>query len=97
MLARDPPVITAGEVLRVAGLLLEGEDQWNAESSPLLTKVVGPALAEAERAFLTALSRISLDDLMRLGVVWCPDEEPGGMLGADGQLEPQPSGDPRQE
>ena len=51
MLARDPPVITAGDVLRVAGLLLEGEDQWDTESSPLLTKVVGPALAEAERAF----------------------------------------------
>jgi Rrf2 family protein len=95
ILARDPPVITAGDILRVAGLLLEGEDQWNSESSPLLTKVVGPALAEAERAFLTALSRISLDDLMRLGVVCDSNEEAVDAIEeTDGPLERQPSEHP---
>src|SRR5271169_2737620 len=45
-LARDLPAITAGDVLRVAGLLDDGPDEWNPESSPLVSNVIGPALAE---------------------------------------------------
>ena len=74
-LARDLPPITAGDVLRVAGLLEDGPGEWSPQSSPLLTNVVAPALAEAEHAFSDALSRIRLEDLMRLGSAWRANEK----------------------
>jgi hypothetical protein len=40
-------------------------DDDGAIASPLIAEVVSPAVAEAERAFSGALSRINVDDLAR--------------------------------
>jgi Rrf2 family iron-sulfur cluster assembly transcriptional regulator len=61
-LARDESEITADEILRAAGAADENAEGPLADSS-LLNKVVLPALAQAERAFSTALARISIADL----------------------------------
>jgi Rrf2 family protein len=63
-LARERRRITADDILRAAGTIEDGSETANAGSA-LLTVVVIPAVAQAERAFSTALSRINLDDLVR--------------------------------
>ena len=62
-LARERRRITADEILRAAGTIEVGE---NAQSnSALINSVVIPAMAQAKRAFSTALSRVSLEELAR--------------------------------
>jgi Rrf2 family protein len=61
-LAREQRKITADDILRAAGAADEGEEGPLADSA-LLGKVVLPALAQAEKAFASALSRISVEDL----------------------------------
>jgi Rrf2 family protein len=64
-LARERRRITADDILRAAGSIEEPEAAAMS-GSVLLKSVVTPAIGEAERAFSMALSRISLDDLVRL-------------------------------
>ena len=63
-LGRERRRITADEILRAAGTI-EDADATQHSTSALLTSVVIPAMAQAERAFSSALSRISLDELVR--------------------------------
>ena len=60
-LAREPHRITADDILRAAGSEEPGEPR--SVDSPLLSKVVEPALAQAELAFSTALARINVEEL----------------------------------
>lgn len=60
-LARERHRITADDILRAAGADEPGEPR--AAGSVLLNDVVEPALAQAERAFSTALARINIEDL----------------------------------
>ncbi len=63
-LAREHKRITAEAILRAAGSAEEaGEPPLPA--SVLVTAVVKPALAEAERAFSAALSRINVEDMAK--------------------------------
>jgi Rrf2 family protein len=62
-LARERRRVTANDILRAAGTV-EDTDERPAESE-LLSKVVLPALANAEHEFGVALSRINLDDMAR--------------------------------
>jgi Rrf2 family transcriptional regulator, iron-sulfur cluster assembly transcription factor len=62
-LARDRRRVTANDILRAAGTVDDG-DQLHA-GSDLLTKIVLPAMANAEQEFGVALARISLEDLAR--------------------------------
>ncbi len=62
-LARERRRITADDILRAAGTIDESIDA--AAGSDLLNQVVIPAVGQAERAFATALSRISIDDLVK--------------------------------
>jgi len=62
-LARDRGRITAEEIVRAAGTV---EDLGEPPSgSRLLSAVVRPAVAEAEKAFSSALARINVDDMVR--------------------------------
>ena len=61
-LAREQRRITADDILRAAGTADELNGVSLAES-PLLSKVVMPALAQAESAFSGALARINVEDL----------------------------------
>ncbi len=63
-LARERRRISADDILRAAGSIEHGEEQTKTGSA-LLSQVVIPAIGQAERAFSTALSRISLDELVR--------------------------------
>jgi Rrf2 family transcriptional regulator, iron-sulfur cluster assembly transcription factor len=63
-LARERRRITADDILRAAGSIDEAIEPAR-PGSALLTEVVIPAVTQAERAFSTALSRISLDELVR--------------------------------
>jgi Rrf2 family protein len=63
-LARERRRITADDILRAAGSIEQGDELAKAESA-LLSQVVIPAIGQAERAFSAALSRISLDELVR--------------------------------
>jgi Rrf2 family transcriptional regulator, iron-sulfur cluster assembly transcription factor len=63
-LARDERDITANEILRAAGTVDEAEDS-HVRGSMLLTNIVVPALEQAERAFATALARITVADLAK--------------------------------
>ena len=63
-LARERRRITADDILRAAGSIEEQGSSASAGSA-LLVEVVIPAVAQAERAFSTALGRISLDELVR--------------------------------
>jgi Rrf2 family protein len=61
-LAREQHRITAEDILRAAG----NEDEINGvpiANSNLLSKVVMPALGQAEHAFSNALARISVEEL----------------------------------
>jgi Rrf2 family iron-sulfur cluster assembly transcriptional regulator len=63
-LARDQDCITADDILRAAGTVEEiGEPSQRASS--LLAQVVMPALAQAERAFSSALGGINIEQLTR--------------------------------
>jgi Rrf2 family iron-sulfur cluster assembly transcriptional regulator len=63
-LARDRRRITADEILRAAGSVDEFENP-SMPSSDLLSNVVVPALAQAERAFSVALGQINVEDMAR--------------------------------
>jgi len=63
-LARERGRITAEDIMRAAGSVEEqGEPPLPASS--LITRIVSPALAEAERAFSQALGRINIEDLAK--------------------------------
>jgi Rrf2 family protein len=61
-LARERVQIGIDEIVRAAAAV---RDDDGAIASPLIAEVVSPAVAEAERAFSGALSRINVDDLAR--------------------------------
>ena len=61
-LARERGLIGIDEIVRAAAAV---RDEEGAIASPLIADVVSPAVAEAERAFSGALSRINVDDLAR--------------------------------
>jgi Rrf2 family protein len=61
-LARERRRIAIDEIVRAAANVRDREDTV---ASPLIADVVSPAVAEAERAFSGALSRINVDDLAR--------------------------------
>jgi Rrf2 family iron-sulfur cluster assembly transcriptional regulator len=63
-LARERRRISADDILRAAGTIKEPGGPATAGSA-LLNQVVIPAVGQAERAFSAALSRISLDELVR--------------------------------
>jgi len=63
-LAREMPSISAGDILRAAGTVEEDADGEEA-TSPLLTEVVIPALAQPERLFAEALNGITLEELVQ--------------------------------
>jgi len=63
-LARERRRITAEEILRAAGTADDAEVKA-AMGSALLDDVVMPMLEQAERAFLTALGKINVEDLAR--------------------------------
>jgi Rrf2 family protein len=62
-LGRERKRITIAEILRAAGSV-SGDDK-PASGSRILEQAVLPALAEAERTFMAALARLSLDDIAR--------------------------------
>lgn len=62
-LGRDRKRITADDILKAAGTI--DENPASASTSALLDDVVLHAMAQAERAFATALARISIEDLVR--------------------------------
>jgi Rrf2 family protein len=61
-LARERKRISVADILRAAGTVNEEDD---APGSRILEQAVLPALAEAERSFVAALARLSLDDIVR--------------------------------
>ena len=61
-LAREEHLITTDDVLRAAG---SADEDLPITQSDLVTTIVMPALAEAERSFSTALRGISIADLRR--------------------------------
>ena len=61
-LARERKRISVADILRAAGSV---DDEDDVPSSRILEQAVLPALADAERAFVTALSRLSLDEITR--------------------------------
>lgn len=63
-LARDQRDIRVDEILRAAGTTEEQESP-SPRDSVLLTDVVMPALAEAEKRFAAALAQITVADLAR--------------------------------
>jgi len=63
-LARECRRITADDILRAAGMI-DDISGSTAVGSTLLDDVVVPAVGQAERAFSMALSRISVEDLVR--------------------------------
>ena len=60
-LGRERRRIGLDDILRAAANAHDREDM--AVASPLIAEIVAPAVAEAEQAFSTALSRINVDDL----------------------------------
>ena len=63
-LARERRRITADDILRAASTI-EDDGNPGRSGSALLNEVVRPAMAQAEKAFSTALSRINVEDLVR--------------------------------
>jgi Rrf2 family protein len=63
-LGRERARITAEDILRAAHRIDDDNNEPESHSA-LLDHVVMPAIALAERAFLTALSRISVEDMTR--------------------------------
>ena len=62
-LARDRRRISVNDILQAAGTVEDAEEPQS--GSELVTKVVLPAVAAAEREFGAALSRINVEDLTR--------------------------------
>jgi Rrf2 family protein len=62
-LAREQRRITADDILRAAGSAEDEVNGFPISDSTLLSKVVMPALAQAENAFAGALARITVEDL----------------------------------
>jgi len=69
-LARERRRITADDILRAAGTIEEAGEPSATAGSALLNEVVIPAVGQAERAFSVALSRISLEELVRNAEPW---------------------------
>jgi Rrf2 family transcriptional regulator, iron-sulfur cluster assembly transcription factor len=63
-LARERKRITAEDILRAAGSAEEAGDP-PVPASALVNDVVRPALAEAERIFSAALTRINVEDMAK--------------------------------
>jgi len=63
-LARERKRITADDILRAAGNI-EDDSEPTSSGSPLLAEIVKPAVAQAEKAFSAALSRINIEELAR--------------------------------
>jgi Rrf2 family protein len=63
-LAREQRRITVDDILRAAGTTDEIDDASLVDSH-LLSRVVIPALGQAERAFSAALARINVEELAR--------------------------------
>jgi Rrf2 family protein len=63
-LARERRRITAEDIMRAAGSV-EEQGEPPLPSSSLISGIVHPALAEAERAFSAALNRINIDDMAK--------------------------------
>lgn len=63
-LAREHKNITAEDILRAASNV-EDSDEPAGPVSLLVSGVVRPALAEAERSFSAALSRINIEDMTK--------------------------------
>ena len=63
-MARDGNPVTAEAILRAAGTVDE-DIHATPFGSRLVSDVVMPALAEAEKAFAAALGRINVDDMTR--------------------------------
>lgn len=61
-LARERKKISAEDILRAASSA-EDDDDSHATLPKLVSDVVRPALAEAERSFSIALARINVDDM----------------------------------
>jgi Rrf2 family protein len=61
-LVRERRGVTANDILRAAGNVHEAGEEPNSE---LVAKVVLPVLSVAEKEFVQALSRISLDDIVQ--------------------------------
>jgi Rrf2 family protein len=62
-LGRERKRISAEDIVRAAGETEEETDVGPALA--LIDEIVRPALADAERAFSTALGRVSVDDIVR--------------------------------
>ncbi len=63
-LAREAQDISAEEILRAAGTVDDADPAAQA-ASRLVTHVVSPAMAEAERAFASMLGQVSVADMVR--------------------------------
>jgi DNA-binding IscR family transcriptional regulator len=63
-LARENRRVSADDVLRAAGSIEDAGDP-PLPNSGLVNDVVRPALAEAERVFSAALSRISIEEMTK--------------------------------
>src|SRR5436190_19251395 len=64
-LAREQRRITADDILRAADSAEDAINGAAIDNSALLSRVVIPALAQAETAFAGALARITVEDLAR--------------------------------
>jgi len=62
-LARERKRVSVADILRAAGSVADEDDL--PAGSRVLDLAVLPSLADAERAFASALSRLSLDDIVR--------------------------------
>lgn len=63
-LAREHKKITAEDILR-ASSSVEDDEEPRTSLPKLVSDVVNPALAEAERSFSLALSRINIEDMVK--------------------------------
>jgi Rrf2 family protein len=63
-LAREHKKITAEEILRAASSV-DDDEEPQTSLPKLVSDVVRPALAEAERSFSLALSRINVEDMVK--------------------------------
>ena len=81
-LARDRRRITANDILQAAGTVEDSEEPQS--GSELVTKVVLPAVAAAEREFGVALSRINVEDLARDAQA-VQEREPEARTAAEGR------------
>jgi Rrf2 family protein len=65
-LARERKRISVADILRAAGTV--DDDSDDASGSRILDGAVLPAIADAERAFTVALSRLSLEEIAKRAV-----------------------------